>query len=248
MEESLIITPDIAFEEFTFNHSDTRFIKMEVEKGMSFTINYKAKVVVNPTRVEEKALLKSIPIMNLNHEVLPYISPSRHCESDKLTEFATKEFGFLPDDFSKVLAVEDWIFANIFYATGSTNSSASATDTLSHKTGVCKDFAHLGIALCRALDIPTRYFTGYACYLNPPDFHACFEAYIGGHWIIFDPTKLAGLNGLVKIANGKDASEVAVASYFGDIKCTQMDIQCHPISTDFIPFGWETRRGEALSY
>ena len=84
MEESLIITPSIAFEEFTLNHSDTRFIKMEVEEGKSFTINYKAQVVVNPERIEEKTLLKSIPIMNLDHEVLPYISPSRHCESDKL--------------------------------------------------------------------------------------------------------------------------------------------------------------------
>jgi transglutaminase-like putative cysteine protease len=173
---------------------------MEVVKGMSFTINYKAQVVVSPVRIEEKTLLKSMPIMNLDHEVLPYISPSRHCESDKLMEFATKEFGFLPDDYSKVLAIEDWIFANICYTTGSTNSSASATDTLLHKTGVCKDFAHLGIALCRALDIPARYFTGYASHLNPPDFHACFEAYIGGYWIIFDPTKLAALNGLVKIA------------------------------------------------
>ncbi len=248
LEESLIINPAIAFEEFTLNHSDTRFIKMEVEGGSSFTINYKAQVVVNPARIEENALLKSIPIINLDHEVLPYISPSRHCESDKLMEFAIKEFGLLPDDYSKVLAIEDWIFDNICYTTGSTNSSASAKDTLLHKAGVCKDFAHLGIALCRALDIPARYFTGYASHLNPPDFHACFESYIGGYWIIFDPTKLAALNGLVKIANGKDASEVAVASYFGAIRCTKMDIQCHPISTDFIPFDWQTRRGEALSY
>lgn len=248
LEESLIINPAIAFEEFTLNHSDTRFIKMEVEEGSSFTINYKAQVVVNPARIEENALLKSIPIINLDHEVLPYISPSRHCESDKLMEFAIKEFGLLPDDYSKVLAIEGWIFDNICYTTGSTNSSASAKDTLLHKAGVCKDFAHLGIALCRALDIPARYFTGYASHLNPPDFHACFEAYIGGYWIIFDPTKLAALNGLVKIANGKDASEVAVASYFGAIRCTKMDIQCHPISTDFIPFDWQTRRGEALSY
>ena len=248
LEESLIINPAIAFEEFTLNHSDTRFIKMEVEEGSSFTINYKAQVVVNPARIEENALLKSIPIINLDHEVLPYISPSRHCESDKLMEFAIKEFGLLLDDYSKVLAIEDWIFDNICYTTGSTNSSASAKDTLLHKAGVCKDFAHLGIALYRALDIPARYFTGYASHLNPPDFHACFEAYIGGYWIIFDPTKLAALNGLVKIANGKDASEVAVARYFGAIRCTKMDIQCHPISTDFIPFDWQTRRGEALSY
>lgn len=248
LEESLIITPAIAFEEFTLNHSDTRFIKLKVEKGMSFTINYQAQVVVNYTKIEEETLLKSIPIINLDHNVLPYISPSRYCESDKLMEFATNKFGFLPNEYSKALAIEHWIFNNITYTSGSTNSSTSATETLVNKAGVCKDFAHLGIALCRALDIPARYFTGYASHLNPPDFHACFEAYVGGHWIIFDPTKLAGLNGLVKIANGLDASEVAVASYFGDISCTHMDIQCHPVSADFVLFDWEFRREEALSY
>ncbi|WP_395050439.1 transglutaminase family protein [Flavobacterium sp.] len=248
LEESLIITPAIPFEEFKINQSDTRFIKMEVEKGTSFTINYKAQVVVNYAHIDEKTLLKSIPIINLDPNILPYFSPSRHCESDKLMEFAINKFGFLLNDYSKALAIEDWIYTNITYTTGSTNSSASATETLLNKAGVCKDFAHLGIALCRALDIPARYFTGYACYLNPPDFHACFEAYIGGHWIIFDPTKLAGLNGLVKIANGKDASEAAVASYFGDIICTHMDIQCHPVSIDFMLFDWKIRREKAFSY
>jgi transglutaminase-like putative cysteine protease len=248
LEESLIITPAIAFEEFTLNHSDARFIKLKVEKGMSFTITYQAQVVVNYTKIEEETLLKSIPIINLDHNVLPYISPSRYCESDKLMEFATNKFGFLPNEYSKALAIEDWIFNNITYTTGSTNSSTSATETLVNKAGVCKDFAHLGIALCRALDIPARYFTGYASHLKPPDFHACFEAYVGGHWIIFDPTKLAGLNGLVKIANGLDASEVAVASYFGDISCTNMDIQCHPVSADFVLFDWRFRREEAISY
>ena len=248
LEESLIVTPTIAFEEFAIQHLDTRFIKMEVEKGTSFTINYKAQVVVNYAHIDEKTLLKSIPIINLDPNILPYFSPSRHCESDKLMEFAINTFGFLPDDYSKALAIEDWIYTNITYTTGSTNSSASATETLLNKAGVCKDFAHLGIALCRALDIPARYFTGYACYLNPPDFHACFEAYIGGHWIIFDPTKLAGLNGLVKIANGKDASEAAVASYFGDIICTLMDVQCHPLSDDFEMYDWKIRREKAFSY
>lgn len=248
LEESLVITPAIAFEEFTLDHSETRFIKLKVEKGMSFRIAYKAQVAVNYVKIEEHALLKSIPIINMDHNVLPYISPSRYCESDKVMEFAIQKFGFLPDDYSKALAIEDWIYNHISYTAGSTNSSRSATETLVHKEGVCKDFAHLGIALCRALDIPARYFAGFACHLNPPDFHACFEAYIGGHWIIFDPTKLAGLNGLVKIANGLDASEVAVASYFGDILCTYMDIQCHPVSDEFMLFDWELRKEEALSY
>ena len=248
VEESLIVTPTIAFEEFAIQHLDTRFIKMEVEKGTSFTIMYKAQVAVNIAHINAKTLLKFTPIIELDPNVLPYISPSRYCESDKLMDFAVSEFGFLVDNYSKALAIEEWIYNNIIYTIGSTNSSASAAETLLSKAGVCKDFAHLGIALCRALDIPARYFTGYACHLNPPDFHACFEAYIGGHWIIFDPTKLAPLNSLVKIANGKDASEAAVASYFGDIICTSMDIQCHPLSDDFVSYDWKNRREEAISY
>src|SRR5690606_21299495 len=105
-----------------------------------------------------------------------------------------------------------WVFNSIAYKAGTSDSSRSANDVLALKEGVCKDFAHLAIALCRALDIPARYFTGYAYALDPPDFHACFEAYVGGKWLFFDPTQLSIPNGLVKIANAKDASEVAVAS------------------------------------
>ncbi len=246
--ESLIITPAIAFEEFTIKNSDNRFIKMEVKKGVSFTISYQAQVVTSYKQIDEQTLLKPMPFIKMDHDVLPFISPSRHCESDKLMEFAKKNFGSLPDAYSKALAIEDWLFTNISYVQGSTNSSASATDTLVRTAGVCKDFAHLGIALCRALDIPARYFAAYASHLNPPDFHACFEAYLNGHWIIFDPTKLAGLNGLVKIASAMDASEAPIAIYFGDISCTHMDVQCHPVSPDFTPFNWDLRRGGAISY
>ena len=97
-------------------------------------------------------------------------------------------------------------------------------DTLTERVGVCRDFAHLGIALCRALTIPARYFTGYAYDLNPPDFHACFEAYIGGEWVFFDPTKLVPVNGLVKIANGRDAGDAAVASIFGKVSSTAIKV------------------------
>jgi transglutaminase-like putative cysteine protease len=248
ISESLIVTPAIKFEEFILKNSDTRFVKMEVGKGVFFTLIYEAEVEVSYTVYDEKVLLQSIPIINLDHEVLPYISPSRHCESDKLLEFATKEFGYLPNEYAKAKAINEWIFNTVEYKTGVTNSSTSACDTLLDRVGVCKDFAHLGIALCRALDIPARYFTGYAYNLNPPDFHACFEAYIGGRWLFFDPTKLAVANGLVKIANGKDASEVAVASYFGDVNCTFMKIECQPITADFTPFNSENDRIETISY
>ncbi|MFV5693741.1 transglutaminase-like domain-containing protein [Flavobacterium sp. LT1R49] len=239
ISESIIVIPAIKFEEFTLKNSGTRFVKMEVEQGLFFTIIYKAEVEVEHTIYDEKALLKSIPIINLDNEVLPFISPSRHCESDKLSEFAMNEFGFLPNEYAKAKAINEWIFNTVEYKTGVTNSNTSACDTLLEKVGVCKDFAHLGIALCRALDIPARYFTGYAHNLNPPDFHACFEAYIGRQWLFFDPTKLAVANGLVKIANGKDASEVAVASYFGNVNCTFMKIECNTTAAGFAPFNSE---------
>jgi transglutaminase-like putative cysteine protease len=248
IEESLVLSPAIAFEEFSTDNSNARFIKLEAQKGTSFTISYKAKVEVQFSRIKEEDLLSTIPFMQMDHEVLQYIAPSRHCESDKLMEFALHKFGDLPNAYAKALAIEDWIFNNVKYSTGSTNSSASATDTVMRGVGACKDAAHLGIALCRALDIPARYFSSYACHLTPPDIHACFEAYINGHWIIFDPTKLAPLNGLVKISNGKDASEAPIASYFGEIYCTKMDVRCTALLDEFVPFNWENRRVEAISY
>ncbi|MFA9191204.1 transglutaminase family protein [Flavobacterium sp. FZUC8N2.13] len=246
ISESLTIIPEIKYEEFVLQNSATRFIKMEVEKGTNFSISYEAEVDVLYELITDEKLFESIPIIDLDNEVLPFISPSRYCESDKLLGFANQQFGHLLNEFTKAKAVNEWVYNSIAYKAGTSDSSRSACDVLNLKEGVCKDFAHLAIALCRALDIPARYFTGYAYALEPPDFHACFEAYAGGKWLFFDPTKLSVLNGLVKIANGKDASEVAVASFFGEVNCAFMKIECHPVSVDFIPF--DTKENEAVSY
>jgi transglutaminase-like putative cysteine protease len=248
IEESLNVTPTLNFKEFTLNGSDTRFIKLEVGEGTSFTITYQALVDVLYKTVDESTLLQTIPIIDLDTEILSFLLPSRHCQSDKLTKLATNEFGDLPNDYAKVLAINEWIFNNIDYISGTTDSGTSAYDSLTQREGVCKDFAHLGIALCRALDIPARYFTGYAYQLDPPDFHACYEAYIGKQWIIFDPTHLVPINGLVKIAHGKDATEAAVASFFGKSQCTFMNIKCDIVGADFIPFVQTEGKMEALSY
>lgn len=224
-EESLKLTPDLWYKEFTLNNSGTRLIKMQVNYG-TFTIAYNAVIEVNEISTNESALAISVPVMEMDNEVLPYISPSRHCESDKLVQFAKKEFGHLPNEYSKVQAINDWIFNSVEYVSGSTNASVSACDTIISRIGVCKDFAHLGIGLCRALDIPARYCSVYAANLVPPDIHACFEAYIGGLWILFDPTRLSAENSRVKIADSKDASEAAVAVFYGNTYCTYMNVQC----------------------
>lgn len=246
ISELLTITPEIKYEEFVLQNSATRFIKMEVKKGTNFSISYEAEVDVLHELITDEKLLESIPIIDLDNEVLPFISPSRYCESDKLLDFVNQQFGHLSNAFAKVKAINEWVFNSIAYKAGTSDSSRSANDVLALKEGVCKDFAHLAIALCRALDIPARYFTGYAYALDPPDFHACFEAYVGGKWLFFDPTQLSIPNGLVKIANAKDASEVAVTSFFGEVNCTFMKIECHPVTTDFIPL--KPKENEAVSY
>lgn len=228
LQESVTISPALIFEEFTLKNTETRFIKLQVNYG-TFTLSYNATVEIEDTKTDENALLISTPIMQLDHEVLPFISPSRHCESDKLMKFAHKEFGHFPNEFEKVKAINNWIFNAVEYAGGTTNFNTSACDTLISRQGVCKDFAHLGIALCRAMDIPARYFTCYAANLNPPDIHACFEAYIGNQWIFFDPTQLSTPNKLVKIANGKDATEAAVLTFYGQTNCIVMNVQCDEV-------------------
>lgn len=247
LEESLVTSHPLLPEEFTLSNTEVRFIRFEVSEPMSFTITYQATVDTQYKIIDETQLSKTVPIVKLNQSVIPYLFPSRYCQNDKLLKLAMHEFGNIPNTYSQVSAINDWIFNNVDYLSGTTNSGTSAYDTLTQREGVCKDFAHVGIALCRALDIPARYFTGYAYNLIPPDFHACFEAYIGGEWIFFDPTKLVAVNGLVKIANGRDAADAAVASFFGNACCTSMNVQCNA-AEDFVAYVPEPGKLEGLSY
>ena len=132
-------------------------------------------------------------------EVIPYLYPSRYCESDMLVRLAQHEFGKLQHGFSRVTAICNWIRNNVEYLRGSTNPLTSAYDTATERAGVCRDFAHLAIAFCRALLIPARFVAGYAYALQQPDFHAYFEAYLDRAWYIFDPTRLAPQTGLIPL-------------------------------------------------
>jgi transglutaminase-like putative cysteine protease len=248
LEETLIIDPYLRIEEFSSNESFNRFARLEAPEKMNFKISYTA-MVDTYCRIIDYDQLEAVPVVQLDGNVIPYLFPSRYCQSDKLRRLAYDIFGEIKNVYSQVLAISDWIYNNVEYISGTTDSTTSAYDTVTERTGVCRDFAHLGIALCRALSIPARYFTGYAYQLNPPDFHACFEAYIGTQWIIFDATKSVPLNGLVKIANGKDAADAAVASTFGRVKNLSMNVGCN-LSPDenFFPFFYDQSRRQGLSY
>jgi len=218
-----------------FSPSNEKRVKvLEVAEAGTFTIHYTGKVANEIKEIPGEELADVfIPLMPAS--VLPYLNPSRYCQSDKLYKFAFNKFGAMEHAFDKVNAICDWIHRNIEYSAGFSTSQTSAFDTITEQVGVCRDFAHLGVALCRALTIPARYFSGYAYKLNPPDFHACFEAYLGGHWIIFDATRLVPLNGLVKVATGLDAAETAIASSFGNLNLQTIEVKITSLDADFQP-------------
>jgi len=247
LEESLSISQNLLPEEFSSRNSTSRFMRLQINEPLTFTIAYKAIVMTHYQLFDQKKLA-STDITNLDGDIIPFLFPSRYCQSDKLQRLAYNEFGNIENAFTKVQAIADWIYQNIEYQSGSTNSLTSAFDTITERVGVCRDFAHLGIALCRALSIPARYFTGYAFKLYPPDFHACFEAYIGGQWIVFDPTRMSPLNGLVKIADGRDAAEAAVVSVFGNVLCNYINVECDALETGFVPIMPLPSQTQGLSY
>lgn len=248
IEESLVVTPSIAIEEFSYNSGSSRFVRLMANANTYFSMSYTATVDTYCKVIDQGKAFQTVPVVELDGDIIPFLFPSRYCQSDKLQKLAYKEFGKIENVYSKVLAITDWIYNNVEYISGSTNSQTSAFDTITERAGVCRDFAHLGIALCRALSIPARYFTGYAFKLYPPDFHACFEAYIEGNWIIFDATRLVPLNGLVKIATGRDAADAAVASIFGNALSTNINVECQLLDSNFVPFWYDKNSFKGLSF
>jgi transglutaminase-like putative cysteine protease len=225
LEEHFTVEPRVRVGEFTPDGKDNRFIRLETGRHKKLSIAYSASVECD-FHTYAAGSVAATPVSELSGAEIPYLFPSRYCQSDRLGKLAWDFFGSIENPHQKVVAISDWIHENVEYLRGSTNSVTSAFDTVTQRTGVCRDFAHLGIALCRALNIPARYFSGYAYELEPKDFHACFECFIGGHWVVFDATHLAYLNGLVRIGTGRDAADAAVASIFGSARCTRMSVDC----------------------
>ncbi|PJJ61609.1 transglutaminase-like putative cysteine protease [Compostimonas suwonensis] len=147
-------------------------------------------------------------------ELLEYLRPSRYCESDLLLPTAAAEFAGVTGP-PLLLAVGEWVHARLAYESGSTGSTDGAADVLLARRGVCRDFAHLTIALLRALDVPARYLSVYAPGLSPMDFHAVAEAYVDGAWHVVDSTRLAPRQSLVRIATGRDAADAAFLTHQG---------------------------------
>jgi transglutaminase-like putative cysteine protease len=224
--ESIATQPVLPVEEFHDTGGVNRLLRVNVAPGR-FGIRYLAAVDVDPPAVDPHA--ERIPLATVAPEAIPYLLSSRYCEVEQLFALASAEFGQITPGYAQVQAVCAWIRAHIAYRVGSSSPATTARDVLANRAGVCRDFAHLAVAMCRALNIPARFVSGYTRYQEPPqDFHALFEAHLGGRWLLFDPTELARIDSIVRIGIGRDAAETAFATFFGSARLRRLSPLVEP--------------------
>jgi transglutaminase-like putative cysteine protease len=160
-------------------------------------------------------------IADLPHDALQFLVGSRYCETDRLSEFAWSMFGKTPEGWARVQAIVDFVHQHIKFDYQRARVTKSAADVVEERAGVCRDYAHLAITLCRCMNIPARYCTGYLGDIGVPpdpapmDYSAWFEVYLGGRWYTFDARHNEPRIGRIVIARGRDAADVAISTTFG---------------------------------
>ena len=180
----------------------------------NFTIHTSA-VVMTSDYVDQDPGAQFIEIQNLPEDVLIYLLPSRYCESDRFSQMAMEITEDEQLGYNQVRAITSWIKKSIRFESKFSHLQSSAIETHSRQSGVCRDLAHLAIAMCRSISIPARIVVGYLHNLEPMDLHAWFEAYIGNRWYLFDATQDEMKGGYVVLGYGRDAADVAIYNQFG---------------------------------
>lgn len=202
----------------------------------TFTIGHDLIAEVSRLPDPSHPHLRKMNVEELPDDTIKYLLPSRYVDSDLVSAEAWDRFGSIQGGWAQVQAVSDFLFDTCVYGYGS-NSTTTAKQALDSGRAVCRDFAHMGVAFCRALNIPARYVCGYMPDIDiepdpvPMDFHAWFEAYIDGQWRTFDPRHNKPRTGRVLIAQGRDASDVAFSTTFGSARLTHMKVWAD--ETDF---------------
>ncbi len=176
-------------------------------------IDYRATVVINRL-LADCAALDAVPPHQLPGETVQYLMASRYCPSDQFQKFVEAEFGQL-EGGARAIAMRDWIAGNLAYASGSSTAETTALETFVRREGVCRDFAHLLITMVRASGIPARMASVYAPGVEPPDFHAVAEVFLGGEWHLLDATGMAEEGAMAKIGIGRDAADIAFLTAYG---------------------------------
>ncbi|WP_439396461.1 transglutaminase-like domain-containing protein [Bradyrhizobium sp. PMVTL-01] len=173
---------------------------------------------------------QQIPIEELPNELLLYLMPSRYCETDKLTDIAWSLFGKTEPGWQRVSAITAFVHRHVTFGYEHAHHMKSAHDVYEQKTGVCRDFAHLAVALCRCMGIPARYCTGYMGDIGippepfPMDFSGWFQVWLSGRWFTFDARHNTPRIGRILMATGRDAADVALSTSFGRMELRKFEV------------------------
>ncbi|MBN8808424.1 MAG: transglutaminase family protein [Sphingomonas sp.] len=188
--------------------------RMWIRARGRFTVDYTATIAINPI-LTDCLDLPAVPPHQLPGETVQYLMPSRYCPSDQFQSFVGATFGD-SEGGRKVIAMRDWVQGHFSYVLGSSTSDTTAADTFIRRQGVCRDYAHVMITLARAAGIPARIASVYALGVEPQDFHAVAEVFVGGEWHLVDATGMAQEAAMAKIGVGRDAADVAFLTAYGN--------------------------------
>jgi transglutaminase-like putative cysteine protease len=234
LQQQLIFTPHLPFFHFEDLHGNLTD-RAVLQPGQN-VIHHDALVSVSPLPDNPEPTGPAIPVYQLPPETVRYTLPSRYCDSDKLLNFAWNQFGHIENGYARVQAICDWVHNNIQYRFGAGSSVISASEVLIQRFGVCRDFAHVAIALCRAFNIPARYVTGHLPDIGrvdpgtPMDFHAYFEVFLGHHWSTFDARFNVPRIGRVKVAQGLDAVDGAFSTIYGEVQFKWFEVWAYQVN------------------
>jgi transglutaminase-like putative cysteine protease len=232
LEEVRLVTPTVPVEDF-MDHFGNGAWRLVAPVGQ-MQLQYDALVEVTSEPDLVLTDLPQTPVEQLPYDALPYTLPSRYCDSDLFTDDAWQLFGSAPAGWACVQAICDWVHANIIYGIGSTVHT-SGYQAYQQRRGVCRDFAHIAISFCRSLNIPARYVYGYLPDIGVPfdptpmDFHAWFEAYLGGAWYTFDARHNKPRIGRVVIGRGRDAVDVALTTSYGASELISLNVRADQV-------------------
>ena len=241
MQESLSFGIGMRSHEFQDSHGNITYRSI-LMPGRN-EVRHDALVAVSSVPDSRDVLGSMVPVGQLPSDLLRYTLPSRYCDSDKLLDFAWNLFGQIPHGLPRVQAICDWVHNNIQYRFGSGRPDLSATEVIGRRYGVCRDFAHAAIALCRAFNLPARYVTGHLPDIGyvdpgtPMDFHAYCEVHLGQEWLTFDPRYNVPRIGRVKVAHGSDAVDGAFATIYGEATLKHFEIWAYQVDPQQISVG-----------
>jgi transglutaminase-like putative cysteine protease len=240
-QESIEFGPKLTATEFQDDHDNTIY-RMMLQPGVN-TLRYDAIVMVSSVREDAAWLDEPILPNHLTAPILRYTLPSRYCDSDKLLDFAWQKFGNLPQGLGRVRGICDWLHRNLEYRTGSGSPEISAHDVIQRGHGVCRDFAHAAVALCRTFNLPARYVSGYVPDIGfqspgtPEDFHAYCEVYLGGRWQVFDARFNIPRTGRVRICAGYDAVNCAFTTLYGAAWLKHFEVWSYQVDPAIVRVG-----------